>query len=205
MAAAAAIEGHFVDIRSWSWTDGRHHDDPRPGLRARPRRRRHRPDHPQAVPQAGRAHRLRRVPLLRLGEGARLGPAAPPDPRHRQQLRLRLEPRARAVGAGGLRLPGDHRPSFADIFCSNCTKIGLLPVVLDEAACAAVAAAGEAEVDLDARSCAPAGTAPVRDRPGDPAPPAQRPRRHRADAPAAPRDRGLRAGARAHRPVTTAL
>ena len=39
-------------------------------------------------------------------------------------------------------------PSFADIFFSNCTKIGLLPVVLDEEACKAVAAAGEAEVDL---------------------------------------------------------
>src|SRR5918911_3442596 len=26
-------------------------------------------------------------------------------------------------------------PSFADIFRSNCTKIGLLPVVLDEAHC----------------------------------------------------------------------
>jgi 3-isopropylmalate/(R)-2-methylmalate dehydratase small subunit len=39
-------------------------------------------------------------------------------------------------------------PSFADIFYGNCTKIGLLPVVLDEAACKAVAAAGEAEVDL---------------------------------------------------------
>ena len=32
-----------------------------------------------------------------------------PDPRRRAQLRLRLEPRARAVGARGLRLPGDHR------------------------------------------------------------------------------------------------
>lgn len=41
-------------------------------------------------------------------------------------------------------------PSFADIFFGNCTKIGLLPVVLDEAACRAVAAAGEAEVDLEA-------------------------------------------------------
>jgi 3-isopropylmalate/(R)-2-methylmalate dehydratase small subunit len=40
-------------------------------------------------------------------------------------------------------------PSFADIFFSNCTKIGLLPVVLDEVACKAVAAAGEAEVDLE--------------------------------------------------------
>ena len=49
--------------------------DPRRRHGARPRRRRHRPDHPQAVPQARRAHRLRRVPLLRLGEGARLGAA----------------------------------------------------------------------------------------------------------------------------------
>jgi 3-isopropylmalate/(R)-2-methylmalate dehydratase small subunit len=40
-------------------------------------------------------------------------------------------------------------PSFADIFYSNCTKIGLLPVVLDEAGCNAVAAAGEAEVSLE--------------------------------------------------------
>ncbi|HET6447515.1 MAG TPA: 3-isopropylmalate dehydratase small subunit [Conexibacter sp.] len=38
--------------------------------------------------------------------------------------------------------------SFADIFYSNCTKIGLLPVVLTEDQCKAVAAAGEAEVDL---------------------------------------------------------
>ena len=39
-------------------------------------------------------------------------------------------------------------PSFADIFRSNCTKIGLLPVELPEAACQAIAAAGEAQVDL---------------------------------------------------------
>jgi 3-isopropylmalate/(R)-2-methylmalate dehydratase small subunit len=39
-------------------------------------------------------------------------------------------------------------PSFADIFYSNCTKIGLLPVTLTEQQCKAVAAAGEAEVDL---------------------------------------------------------
>jgi 3-isopropylmalate/(R)-2-methylmalate dehydratase small subunit len=39
-------------------------------------------------------------------------------------------------------------PSFADIFYSNCTKIGLLPVVLPEPACKAVATAGEAEIDL---------------------------------------------------------
>ncbi|HEV2728185.1 MAG TPA: 3-isopropylmalate dehydratase small subunit, partial [Solirubrobacterales bacterium] len=40
-------------------------------------------------------------------------------------------------------------PSFADIFYSNCTKIGLLPVILDEAHCRAVAEAGEARIDLD--------------------------------------------------------
>ncbi len=42
-------------------------------------------------------------------------------------------------------------PSFADIFYSNCTKIGLLPVVLEEADVAALAAAGEGEVDLRAQ------------------------------------------------------
>jgi 3-isopropylmalate/(R)-2-methylmalate dehydratase small subunit len=42
-------------------------------------------------------------------------------------------------------------PSFADIFYSNCTKIGLLPVVLDETHCKALARAGEGQVDL--RAC----------------------------------------------------
>jgi 3-isopropylmalate/(R)-2-methylmalate dehydratase small subunit len=38
--------------------------------------------------------------------------------------------------------------SFADIFRSNCTKIGLLPVQLTPAQCASIASAGEAQVDL---------------------------------------------------------
>jgi len=42
-------------------------------------------------------------------------------------------------------------PSFADIFYSNCTKIGLLPVVLDDEHCHALAAAGEGQVDLRAQ------------------------------------------------------
>ncbi|HEV7845581.1 MAG TPA: 3-isopropylmalate dehydratase small subunit [Thermoleophilaceae bacterium] len=42
-------------------------------------------------------------------------------------------------------------PSFADIFFSNCTKIGLLPVVLPEDDVRAVMAAGTATVDLDAQ------------------------------------------------------
>ena len=40
-------------------------------------------------------------------------------------------------------------PSFADIFYVNCTKIGLLPVILDEEHCRGVAAAGEARIDVD--------------------------------------------------------
>lgn len=42
-------------------------------------------------------------------------------------------------------------PSFADIFRNNCTKIGLLPVVLDEASVAAIGEAGEAQIDLAAQ------------------------------------------------------
>ena len=42
-------------------------------------------------------------------------------------------------------------PSFADIFYSNCTKIGLLPVVLEAEDCRALAQAGAGEVDLEAQ------------------------------------------------------
>jgi 3-isopropylmalate/(R)-2-methylmalate dehydratase small subunit len=50
--------------------------------------------------------------------------------------------------------------SFADIFRSNCTKIGLLPVKLDSDACAAIANAGEAQVDLAEQEVRwPGGTA----------------------------------------------
>src|ERR1700745_1078877 len=42
-------------------------------------------------------------------------------------------------------------PSFADIFRSNCTKIGLLPVALGAEECASIADAGEAQVDLAAQ------------------------------------------------------
>jgi 3-isopropylmalate/(R)-2-methylmalate dehydratase small subunit len=38
--------------------------------------------------------------------------------------------------------------SFADIFKSNCTKIGLLPVQLTAEQCKAIAEAGSAQVDL---------------------------------------------------------
>ena len=149
MAAAAAIEGRFVDIRDWEGSTMKAIETiTGPRIGPEPRRRRHRPDHPQAVPQAGRAHRLRRVPVLRLGEGAGLGAADEPDPRRRAELRLRLKPRARSVGARGLRLPGDHRAELRRH----------LPLQLHEdraasgraagTACAAIAEAGEAQVDL---------------------------------------------------------
>ncbi|MEA2161305.1 MAG: 3-isopropylmalate/(R)-2-methylmalate dehydratase small subunit [Solirubrobacteraceae bacterium] len=51
-------------------------------------------------------------------------------------------------------------PSFADIFRSNCTKIGLLPVELSATECASIADAGEAQVDLAAQEVRwPGGTA----------------------------------------------
>src|SRR5918998_1946916 len=40
-------------------------------------------------------------------------------------------------------------PSFADIFFSNCTKIGLVPVPLPEEQVRALMDAGEAEIDLE--------------------------------------------------------
>jgi len=49
-------------------------------------------------------------------------------------------------------------PSFADIFYGNCTKIGLLPVILDEADCKAIAEAGAARIDLDDQSVDSANT-----------------------------------------------
>ena len=48
-------------------------------------------------------------------------------------------------------------PSFADIFYSNCTKIGLLPVVLSAEDCHALAHAGEGEIDLRAQEVRFAG------------------------------------------------
>jgi 3-isopropylmalate/(R)-2-methylmalate dehydratase small subunit len=42
-------------------------------------------------------------------------------------------------------------PSFADIFASNCTKIGLLPIALAEDEVRGLMQAGEAEIDLEAQ------------------------------------------------------
>ncbi len=49
-------------------------------------------------------------------------------------------------------------PSFADIFFSNCTKIGLLPVVLTEDEVRGVMAAGRARIDLETQTVAYGGS-----------------------------------------------
>ncbi|MEA2425057.1 MAG: 3-isopropylmalate/(R)-2-methylmalate dehydratase small subunit, partial [Thermoleophilaceae bacterium] len=40
-------------------------------------------------------------------------------------------------------------PSFAYFFHSNCSKIGLLPITVEDHHCQAIAEAGEAEIDLE--------------------------------------------------------
>ena len=73
--------------------------------------------------------------------------------------------------------------SFADIFFSNCTKIGLLPVVLPEEDVQALMKADEAEVDLEAlRGTVRRSRGAVRARRGAPPPAPQRARRHRSHA-----------------------
>ena len=49
-------------------------------------------------------------------------------------------------------------PSFADIFASNCTKIGLLPIALTEGEVKALMQADEAEIDLEAQEVRFAGS-----------------------------------------------
>ena len=71
MAAAAAVTGRLSTCGSSEVDEGRSRRVTGHRRAARPRRRRHRPDHPQAVPEADRAHRLRRVPLLRLAHRTR--------------------------------------------------------------------------------------------------------------------------------------
>jgi 3-isopropylmalate/(R)-2-methylmalate dehydratase small subunit len=48
-------------------------------------------------------------------------------------------------------------PSFADIFYVNCTKNGLLPVILADEHCRGVAEAGEARIDVDEQTVDYAG------------------------------------------------
>ncbi len=48
-------------------------------------------------------------------------------------------------------------PSFSDIFYANCTKNGLLPVILDAERCRELADAGAARIDVDDQTVTFAG------------------------------------------------
>ena len=170
--------------------------------RARPRRRRHRPDHPQAVPQARRAHRLRRVPVLRLGQGARLGPAANPilvTGRTSAAARRASTRRGRSRTTASRRSSRRASPTSSTPTArrSGCCRSRCRPTT-----CEAIAAAGERarSTSTPRRCAATGGVGALRDRPRRQAPAAQRPRRHRADAAAGGRDRRLR-GATASAPA----
>ena len=118
---------------------------------ARPRERRHRRDHPQAVPEVDQAHRLRPEPLRRMalprsrragrrhfaarGQSAvraeRAALQGRADPARAAQLRLRQLARARAVGAVRLRLSRADRAVVSPTSSSRTAfKNGLLPIVL---------------------------------------------------------------------------
>ena len=84
---------------------------------ARPQRRRHRPDHPERLAEAGRAHRLRQGPVLRVARrplvrAERRTLRGRLDPRRRTELRHRLVARARGLGDHGLRLRGGDLASL---------------------------------------------------------------------------------------------
>ena len=122
------------------------------------RRHRHRPDHPQAVPQAGRADRLRRVPLLRLGQGARLGPAR--RPRSSSPATTSAAARAASTRRGRWRTTASGRSS------PRASPTSSSPTAPRSACCrsswprptsGAIAEAGEAQVDLAAQEVRWAG------------------------------------------------
>ena len=135
MAAAAAIEGHFVDIRDWSAERAimdANHSDPSSGPVSHLDRAD--VDTDQIMPKQF----LKRVERTGFGEFLFYDWAKEPG------WDLPANPILVAGENFGCGSSREHAPwglqdygfqaivapSFADIFYSNCTKIGLLPVVL---------------------------------------------------------------------------
>ena len=110
---------------------------------ARSRQRRYRPDHPQAVPEAHRAHRLRPVPVQRLALNARrqTESGVHPQPAALQGRSILLAAKNFGCGSSREHAPwalADYgfraviAPSFADIFSNNCAQERPATVVLTE-------------------------------------------------------------------------
>ena len=118
---------------------------------ARPRQRRHRRDHPQAVPEVDQAHGLRPESVRRVAlprprrarcrtiRGGRSNPQFVLNEPRYQGAQILLARRNFGCGSSREHAPWallDYgfrvliAPSFADIFFENCCKNGLLPVVL---------------------------------------------------------------------------
>ena len=148
MAAAAAIEGRFVDIREWAMMEPVDVIEGKVSVLDRAD-----VDTDQIIPKQF----LKRVERTGFGEFL-----------FYDWLRdgeIELEPNpilvtGRNFGCGSSR---EHAawalqdfgfeaivaPSFADIFYVNCTKIGLLPVILDEEHCRGRRRGAAARIDLD--------------------------------------------------------
>ena len=88
VAAATAIAGHFATPQDLENADGSGQSDHRSRGSAGALRRRHRSDHPERLAEAGRAHRIRRGPVLGVARELRL--RAQPGP-----LQGRQHPRGR--------------------------------------------------------------------------------------------------------------
>ena len=201
MAAAAAVEGHFVDIREWELMPM----DPIDVIEG-----------PVAVLDRSDVDTDQIIPkqFLKRIERTGFGEFLFYDWFRSGEIELEAHPilvTGRNFGSGSSR---EHAvwalkdygfdaviaPSFSDIFFSNCTKNGLLPVILDEEHCRAVAGAGEARIDLDDQTvnCA-GGRLQVRDRRADQAPADQRARRRRPHPAARRQDRRVRGGGQGRR------
>ena len=109
VAAATAVAGHFADAGG-PVDEGRPTSSPGTGVPLQAVRRRHRPDHPGRVAEAGRAHRVREGPVRDVARRPRLRAQRRAlrrrvGPRRRAGVRRRLVARARRVGdpAGRLR------------------------------------------------------------------------------------------------------
>ena len=195
-----------------------HHRHRRPAAAVR---RRHRPDHPLRVAQAGRAHRLRRRACSPSGgatpSSCSTAPSTP-APASSSPGRTSAPARPGSTRCGLCRTTASRpscRPGFADIFRTNCTKAGVLPVQVDaevgEALLAAVEAdpAVEITIDVDARTARRPAAGVVVHVPArrlHPVAVPRGPRRHRPDPPPRGRHRHLRGARRrgCRAPVTPA-